>query len=274
MTATTLLRGIWSAVVTPVDERYEPDGPRAVAYYRDLLQAGIDGINLLGTTGEAMSFSASQRLRLMEIVAASLPHERIMCGTGSASVEDAARLTGAASELGFCAALVMPPFFYRDANDDGIVRFFGAVLDRTGPLRCTVVLYNFPRMSGVTFSRALVERLNAEFPGIIGGMKDSSNDPALQRELIAHYPDLRIFPGSENYLFDAKAAGVAGCISGSVCLWPQLANDAFTSGEETLCSQVRDLRDGLAGAPLIAAVRERIAAARGDDAWLRSMPPN
>jgi 4-hydroxy-tetrahydrodipicolinate synthase len=259
MIAATSLRGIWSAVLTPVDERFEPDAPRAVAYYRDLLADGIDGINLLGTTGEAMSFSATQRLRLMEAVAASVPHDRIMCGTGASALADAAQLTQAASELGFCAALIMPPFFYRDATGGGILRFFDALFSRTGSLRCTVVLYNFPRMSGITFSADLIDRLNTEFPGTIGGMKDSSNDRELQRELLARNPSFRIS---------------AGCISGTVCLWPRLANDAFTTGDAALGTQVRDLRDSLTGAPLIAVVRARVATARKDDTWLRTMPPN
>jgi 4-hydroxy-tetrahydrodipicolinate synthase len=268
------LRGIWSAALTPVDERYEPDAPRAVAYYRDLLGAGIDGINLLGTSGEAMSFSTAQRMRLMEAVAASLPHERIMCGTGASAVAEAAELARAAADLGFSAALVMPPFFYREATVDGVVRFFDALFARTGSLRCTVLLYNFPKMSGITFSLALVERLRAEFPGAVGGMKDSSNDRDLQRALLARYDDFRVFPGSEQDLLVAKSDGASGCISGSVCLWPRLAQDVFTTGDAALGAQLRERRLSLQDAPLIEQVRRRVARERGDDAWLRAVPPN
>jgi 4-hydroxy-tetrahydrodipicolinate synthase len=274
MIAPSTLRGVWSAALTPVDERYEPDAPRAVAYYRDLLANGIDGINLLGTNGEAMSFSVAQRMRLMEAVARELDRERLMCGTGATALADAAELTRAASELGFSAALVMPPFFFRDASDDGVLRFFDALLSRTGPLRCTILLYNFPKMSGITFSSALVERLRAAFPGAIGGMKDSSNDRPLQAELLARYDDFRVFPGSEADLLEAKHDGTSGCISGSVCLWPQLAHDVFSTGDDALGAQLREQRLALQGRPLIAQVRERVARERGDDAWLRAVPPN
>ena len=54
-----MIAGIWAAVLTPVDETLEPDPSRAIPYYRELLQRGCDGINTLGTTGEAMSFSAA-----------------------------------------------------------------------------------------------------------------------------------------------------------------------------------------------------------------------
>jgi 4-hydroxy-tetrahydrodipicolinate synthase len=273
MNSAATLAGIWPAVLTPVDEQYEPDAPRALAYYRELLRDGADGINLLGTTGEAMSFSADQRLRLMKAVAAGVPRERTMCGTGAASLSDATRLTRAAGELGFAAALIMPPFFYRDATDQGVLRFFDRLLNGVGNLRATIVLYNFPRMSGITFHPDLIDQLLANFPGVIGGMKDSSNDRAMQREILQRHPELRIFPGSEEYLFEAKNYGAAGCISGSVCLWLRLARAAFDGNEEA-AARVRDERLALAGVPLIAAVRERVAQTRNDVAWKRAMPPN
>lgn len=274
MIATTQLTGVWSAVLTPVDENYVPDAPRAVEYYRDLLRDGIDGINLLGTTGEAMSFGRKQRIRLMEAVAAGVPRERTMCGTGASALADAVALTQTASELGFAAALIMPPFFFRDAGDDGILRFFDALLTKTGPLRSTILLYNFPKMSGITFHADIVDRLMAAFPGAIGGMKDSSNDVALQRELVARHPELRIFPSTEEVLADAKSAGFAGCISGSVALWPQPAHRAYANNDASAAAEVRDLRLALSGKPLIPQVRERVAQARKDQNWLRAMPPN
>ncbi|HUA09552.1 MAG TPA: dihydrodipicolinate synthase family protein [Candidatus Acidoferrales bacterium] len=274
MIAAKTLTGVWSAVLTPIDERFEPDAPRAIEYYRDLLRDGIDGINLLGTTGEAMSFSVAQRMRLMELVAESIPRERTMCGTGAASLADAAALTRTANELGFSAALVMPPFFFRDAGDDGVLRWFDALLAAAGPLRVPILLYNFPRMTGITFHIALVDRLLAAFPGVIAGMKDSSNDAELQRAILARHPDLRIFPGSEEHLLEAKRFGAAGCISGSVALWAQLAHQAFANDDDAAAARVREQRSALAGAPLIALVRERVSKQRRDAAWLRSMPPN
>ncbi|MGB6984609.1 MAG: dihydrodipicolinate synthase family protein [Candidatus Aquilonibacter sp.] len=274
MIATSQLTGVWSAVLTPVDENYEPDAPRAVEYYRDLLRDGIDGINLLGTTGEAMSFGRKQRMRLMEAVAAAVPRAQTMCGTGASALGDTVALTRVASELGFAAALIMPPFFFRDAGDGGILRFFDALLAKTGTLRSTILLYNFPRMSGITFHADLVDRLIGAFPGAIGGMKDSSNDAALQREVLARHPELRVFPSAEETLVDAKTRGIAGCISGSVALWPQLAHQAYANADAAAGVLVRAARMELANKPLIAQVREGVAKARNDDNWLRSMPPN
>jgi 4-hydroxy-tetrahydrodipicolinate synthase len=266
--------GIWAAVLTPVSDSYSPDVPRAVTYYRDLLDRGCNGLNMLGTTGEAMSWSAPQRLGFMEGIASSgLPMDRVMVGTGAASLDDAVTLTRAAFAFGFAAALVMPPFFFRDATDDGIVAFFDRLFERTDPPARGVLLYNFPRMSGITFHVDLVDRLRAAFPGIIAGMKDSSNDAALQSEVLARQPDMAILPGSETNLIAAKHRGVAGCISGTVALWPRLARVVFDRENPADDDTLTRLRSTLDGMPFISAVRHVTATQRNDPEWERCMPP-
>lgn len=268
------LRGIWAAVVTPVDDALRPHAATAVAYYRDLLAAGCDGINLFGTTGEAMSFASAQRLTLMEAVAESrLPMARVMTGTGAASLSDAIAITRGALDLRFAAALVMPPFFYRDAGDDGVLRFLDALFTRVDPRPGSVLLYNFPQMSGIAFHPDLVDRILAAYPRVVGGIKDSSNDRALQRELLLRHPELAVLPGSEHYLTDAVGAGAAGCISGSVALWPELAQRVYLRGLPEDMQRLAAHRMALTGLPFIPAVRHGIAAQRNDESWRIPMPP-
>lgn len=261
-------------MLTPVSGDNEPDATRAAPYYRDLLERGCDGINLLGTTGEAMSWSVAQRIGFMEDVAASnLPMERMMVGTGAASLGDAIALTRCAFASGFSAALIMPPFFFRDASDEGIVAFFDKLFAAANPPPRGVLLYNFPRMSGVTFHAGLVDRLIAEFPDIIAGMKDSSNDATLQTAVLARQPRMAVLPGSESDLIAAKARGVSGCISGSVALWPGLARSVYESEDVTQAETLTQARAALDGLPFNAAVRYLTAALQNDSAWERCMPP-
>ncbi len=77
-----------------------------------------------------------------------------MAGTGAASLADAVVLTRAAFDCGLSAALVMPPFFFREVGDDAILSYFNALFARTNPRRQSILLYNFPRMSGIAFSIA------------------------------------------------------------------------------------------------------------------------
>ena len=272
MIAPTTLAGVWSATITPVDASLEPDVPRAATFYRELLANGIDGLNVLGTNGEAMSLSVRQRSAFMRgLIEAGIPKERTMFGTGASALEDAVELNRTAADLGVAASLIIPPFYYRDATDAGIIRFFDDLFARaaTPP----VLLYNFPRMSGITFSAKLVDRLMDAFPGKIAGMKDSSNDSALQREILSRHPELRVFTGSEESLADVLSFGGAGCISGSVALWPQLAGEYYRTRDAKAGDELAEKRRSLSGAPLILTVRERIAKARNDNNWARGIPP-
>lgn len=272
--ASARVRGVWAAVVTPVDATFTPDAAKAISYYRDLLAAGCDGINVFGTTGEAMSFGVDQRCTMMEAVAESgLPMDRVMVGTGAASLDDATRLFALARRLDFAAMLVMPPFFYRDAGDDGVMRFYDTLFARVEPEAGSVLLYNFPAMSGITFTVGLIDRLVAAFPRAIGGLKDSSNDRTLQAAVLARHPDFTVLPGSEHYLAEAVAAGAAGCISGSVALWPELAQRVYLRGLSDDSRALAARRTALTGLPFIAAVRHAIAAQRNDESWRIPMPP-
>lgn len=271
MIAATPLRGVCAAVLTPLDAELRPDAQLAIPYYRRLLESGCDALNMLGTTGEAMSLRAGDRLAFMEAIAASgLPRERMMVGTGAASLGDAIELTAAAFRLGFAGALVMPPFFFRDVTDEGVRKYFELLFEAVHPPDCGVFLYNFPQMSGVRFHPELVDGLMRDFPNIIAGVKDSSNDTALQEALADIRPELAVFPSSEAYLSSARDAGFAGCISGSVALWPRLAADVWggAEGQGTLSA----LRGAFAGLPLIAAVRYLTARAEREPSWERIIP--
>src|SRR5919201_2438833 len=93
------LAGVIAAIATAVDERGEPDISRSLALARYLLDNGCDGLNVLGTTGEATSFSLDQRKRVMSAYRdAGLPLDRMMVGTGAAAPADAAALTRHAAE--------------------------------------------------------------------------------------------------------------------------------------------------------------------------------
>ncbi|HTU82400.1 MAG TPA: dihydrodipicolinate synthase family protein [Candidatus Acidoferrales bacterium] len=268
------LQGVWPAVVTPVDAALRPDSAKAIEYYAELLDGGADGLNVLGTTGEAMSFGAGTRAAFMEEIAASgLPVDRIMIGTGAACLDDAAALTRRAFDLHFAAALVMPPFFFRDAGDDGVVAYFERLFARAEPPRGGVLLYNFPAVSGIAFAAPLLDRLLAEFPEPIAGMKDSSNDRALQCGAIERHPGLAVFPSSEADLLEARGRGAAGCISATIALSLPSARRALDAGDVEEARRLACRRAAFANLPLVAAMKATIAKQRLDPGWERAMPP-
>ena len=143
-------RGVIAATATPIDAGGAPDHARLVAHCKALLDGGCDAINLLGTTGEATAFGVEQRLGVMRAVAdAGLPLDRFMVGTGVPALAETVLLTRAACELGFAGALVLPPFFYPDMPDDGLVAYIDALIAAAAHPRLAVYLYHIPQNTKV-----------------------------------------------------------------------------------------------------------------------------
>src|SRR5215470_15762187 len=153
------LHGVIAAVATAVDAHNEPDVARSTKLARFLLDHGCDGLNVLGTTGEATSFSLDQRQRVMNAYRnAGLPLNRLMVGTGAAATADAMALTRHAAELGFAGALVLPPFYYKGVSDDGLASYVTAIVKATADRPIPLYLYHFPQLSGVPWHTKLVRR--------------------------------------------------------------------------------------------------------------------
>src|SRR3954449_2449081 len=158
--AQNTLGGVIAAVATAGDGNGAPDAARSVKLARFLLDTGCDGLNVLGTTGEATSFSLEQRKAVMSAYkAAGLPLDRLMVGTGAAATADAVALTRHAAELGFAGALILPPFYYKGVPDDGLAAYIGAIVNATADKPLPTYLYHYPQQSGLQWHVALVKRL-------------------------------------------------------------------------------------------------------------------
>ena len=268
------LSGVIAAIATPVDASGEPDCARATALAKFLLDHGCDALNVLGTTGEATSFSIEQRRKLMNAYRASgLPMDRLMVGTGAAAVRDAVELTRHAAELGFAAALLLPPFYYKGVADDGLVAYVEAIVAATGSRPIPIYLYHFPALSGVPWHVGLVARLVSGFGDRIAGLKDSSRDLGFARAAAAVAPGFAVFPSNEAALLEARGGPFAGCISATVNLNADLCARAYRAGDAVALEAAVNIRKLFDGKPLIAGVKALIAHIHGDPAWTRVMPP-
>src|SRR5690554_6234543 len=101
------LEGVIAAVPTPVTPDGRPDIGRFLQHCEWALANGCDGLNVLGTTGEATSLGPAMRREIMAAAAGALPRDKLMVGTGMPDLETTVALTRTAEELGFAAALVL-----------------------------------------------------------------------------------------------------------------------------------------------------------------------
>ncbi len=268
------LRGVIAAVATAVDDENEPDTARATALAKFLLANGCDGLNVLGTTGEATSFSLEQRKRVMTAYRdAGVPLDRLMVGTGAASVADAVALARHAAELGFAGALVLPPFYYKGVPDDGLVAYIDTIIAATAGKPIPIYLYHYPAQSGLPWHVKLVKRLLDAHSGRIVGLKDSSGDMAYAREAAAISPDFKVFPSTEAVLLEARAGAFAGCISATANLNADLCARAWAGGDAAALADAVTIRKLFDGKQLVSGVKALLAHIHGDPGWARVAPP-
>jgi 4-hydroxy-tetrahydrodipicolinate synthase len=268
------LSGVIAAVATPIGEDGAPDLKRAVNLARHLLDTGCDGLNVLGTTGEATSFSLDERKAVMDAYKANgLPLERLMVGTGAAAVKDAVALTQHAASLGFGGALVLPPFYYKGVPDDGLVAYIDTIVKATAARPIPIYLYHYPAMSGLPWHVGLIKRLLESHPARIVGLKDSSGDMAYARAVAALSGDFAVFPSTEACLLEARGGAFAGCVSATANCNADLCARAWRDGDQTASDAAVAIRKLFEGKPLVSGVKALLSHIHGDPALARVKPP-
>jgi 4-hydroxy-tetrahydrodipicolinate synthase len=268
------LRGVFAAIATPVGEDQSPDLARAVQLARHLLDTGCDGLNVLGTTGEATSFSLAQRQRVMSAYKSDgLPLDRLMVGTGAAALADAIALTQHAADLGFGGALVLPPFYYKNVPQEGLADYVAAIMAATSDRPIPIYLYHFPAMSAVPWPVELIARLRQAHGARLAGLKDSSGDMGYARSATTIDPDFAVFPSTEAVLLEAREGAFAGCISATANLNADLCARAWRQGDRAALDDAVAIRKLFEGKPLVPGVKALLAHIHDDPALARVMPP-
>jgi 4-hydroxy-tetrahydrodipicolinate synthase len=270
--------GVLVPVVTPFAPDLSPDAGRFLALCQALIADGADGLAIFGTTSEANSIGAVERMALLEMLLENgVPARLLMPGVGATAMDDVVRLMRHAAQLGCGGALLLPPFYYKGVSDDGLFDFVAAVLSRTEGSKLDVYLYHIPPVAQVGFSPDLVGRLIDAFPDRIVGLKDSSGDFTNTRTLIERFPGFRVFSGSEVFLLDTLRAGGAGCITatGSVNITGirQIYSQWRSDSAVELQQRAAAIRSIIQSYPVIPALKAIIANSTGDPAWRTVRPP-
>ena len=218
------LAGVYAAAVTPLREQFDStlDLDSLPLLMKFLAGRGCHGIVLFGTTGEGPSFSATERETLMRAACAtreSMPGFRLIAGTGTPSLSETVDLTKLAFELGYEGVLVVPPYYFRKATDHGLFAWFSELIIKAVPSDGYLLGYHFPNVAGIGLSLDLLARLKESFPTQFAGLKDSSHDADLARELGQKFgSDLVVLTGTDSYLQLAMQNKAAGCITAAANL--------------------------------------------------------
>jgi dihydrodipicolinate synthase/N-acetylneuraminate lyase len=225
-----------AAALTPLRASgTELDDDALQPYLIFLRDAGIDGILLLGTTGEGILLSFSERKRaISNAVTGPLP---VLAHCGAQSTADTVALAAHAAESGAEAvAVIAPPYFPLD--DDALLAHFVAAARACAPLPFYV--YELEKASGYAIPVSVVERLR-ETVDNVAGMKVS--DAPFAKVAPYLLEGLDVFIGAESLIGEGLAAGAAGAVSGLASAFPEVVVEAVRSGDSTAAGELRAVVD-------------------------------
>jgi 4-hydroxy-tetrahydrodipicolinate synthase len=274
--------GIIAAAATAMTSDFSVDMGRTTAHWFRLLDSGCHALAVFGTTGEANSLGVAERMATLEAaVKTGVPVERLWPGTGSCALPDAIDLTRHALELGVPGVLVLPPFYYKQVDDEGLADWYSTLIDNVGHARLSLILYHFPQLSGIPITPGLIDLLLKRHPRNITGIKDSTGDLDSALGFRRAFPELAILPGADPLLLPLLEQGGAGCITAIAnvaspllrLIWDHHADPAGRDRAETAHAMVCDLRDALAGPNLVARIKATLARTRDDPEWGHTRPP-
>lgn len=164
-----MFKGIMPALVTPFDEEGELDFRATGAILDRHIEAGVDGMVALGSTGEFSHLEGGERRYFAEKVA-ELVNGRVplIVGVGSSGTREAISLAQHAEKSGADAVVAVSPFYWK-VGEEALFRHFANISESVS---IPTLIYNFPMLTGVELSPALIRRIAEECPNV-AGIKDT-----------------------------------------------------------------------------------------------------
>lgn len=234
------LAGIYVALATPVTVQGEVDHEGLARLVEHVLAAGIDGISMLGSTGECASLSMRQRRdvteAVMRLVGGRVP---VLGGVNQTVLEAAADEMAMCQDAGCFGALVPPPYYFQ-LDAASIEAFYSGLAAR---VPFPIVVYSFPQLTKLPVPPAVVRRLAEQ--GIAIGVKDSSGDYNGLTAFVAASERGRWFSvmtGANVALLGALTIGVQGTIAATVNVAPQFDVELKRAFERGDLDRARDLQ--------------------------------
>ena len=227
------LQGNFAAAITPFDAQgvFQPDWQ--AQHFAWLRHHGVEGVVVAGTNGEGPSLSYTERCTVIDAAVRNRGKLQLVAGTGTTSLAETIALSRYALEAGVDAVMVLPPYYFRDADEAGLVTYFRAVCDALPP-QGRLIFYHIPRYTAVPVSHGLIASLRESHPQQCYGIKDTGGDATHTGALVREFPDLCVLGGSDHLVADNLRAGVRGQISGLANAVPDLLSGlfrAFRAGE-------------------------------------------
>ena len=276
------ISGAYCAVLTPLNNNLSINNNLHLRHCQSLMQKDLDGLTIFGTNGEASSFSIKQKINSIEFLLENrIDASNLIIGSGSASLEDAIELTNFSVKIGAKASLLIPPFFFKNVSDDGVISYYRNVIEQTGDNNFKFLLYNIPQHSGVTINFNIIENLLKIYPNNVVGLKDSTGNMDNMLKTIKYFNEFAVLCGNGAMALHTIKRGGAGAITGDANITAKLLSfiiHNFKKEKEiynfdAIQSLIENIRNVLSSHEQISLLKAYYSIADNIEEWNNVMPP-
>ncbi len=268
-----LCSGVYAAAAVPFDENLQIHIDELAWHCGDMIERGCTGVVLFGTTGEGPSFSALEKIKALEgLVSKGLNPAKMILANGSSGILDTVQLCKAVIEQGCAAMLISPPSYFKNVQEEGTIAYYRDIIRRVSHPDLRILLYHYPKLSGVPITKGIIAALRQEFPEVVIGLKESDGDLALTRSVLEQFRGFKVFVGKELQIAEAVRLGGAGSICGLANLYPELISSFYKSPNPSHIEKLEKISQAFRKVPFIAAVKAVLQRQRGE-IWKAMAPP-
>lgn len=205
------LQGIYPPIATPFDHKGDLYKAKVQHNVDKWNRTGLSGYVVCGSTGESVSLTPEEKIQLWEWVAEYADSGKLLiAGTGVESVRETVALTNRAAEIGYKAAMVRTPHYYKNLvnNTAAQVLYYRSVADQT---KIPLMIYNWPQATGVDITPEAVAQIS-EHPNVIAIKESSGNLEKVMQMIREVKPGFQVMVGSAPTLWPSFAVGAVGAV--------------------------------------------------------------
>jgi 4-hydroxy-tetrahydrodipicolinate synthase len=241
MNPTHAFHGIFPPMITPLNPDFSLDVAHTEKLIEHLIEGGVHGIFIIGTTGESASISMDVKSDLIRLTCKKVNGRvPVLVGITECSFVQSLDLAAVALESGASALVAACPF-YINIDQDELVNYYQRLADA---VKLPLFLYDMPSHTKVNIAVESAVKLSAH-PNIIG-LKDSSGNPANFSALCEAFkdqPDFKLFIGPEEILADTLEMGGHGGVCGGGNLFPKLYVSLYEAFQKQETEKIQSLQE-------------------------------
>jgi len=235
-----MLRGIVPPLVTPLLDNNTLDLEGLEKLVEHVIAGGVNGLFILGTTGEAQSLSYELRVEMIKQTARILENRLpLLVGISDTSLADSISLSQVAADAGADALVSAPPYYFATGQPE-LAEFYESLIPQ---LELPIYLYNMPSHTKVNFAPSTIHRI-AENEKVIGFKDSSANGTYFQQVMyeMRDRKDFSIFVGPEEMMAEVVLMGAHGGVNGGANMFPKLYVDLYKAAASQNMAEVKRLQ--------------------------------